>query len=63
VQRNLRADIDRLGTILAFINILLVPLLVAAFAIVYGLIRRKRAAGSNRAAAADGHAAAGVTGA
>jgi ABC-type uncharacterized transport system involved in gliding motility auxiliary subunit len=45
VQRNLRVDIDRLGTLLAFINILLMPLLVACFAIVYGLIRRKRARG------------------
>ena len=31
VQRRLRADIDRLGTILAFINILLMPLLVTGF--------------------------------
>ena len=46
VQRNLRVDIDRLGTLLAFINILLIPLLVAGFAIVYGLIRRKRAKGA-----------------
>ncbi len=46
VQHNLRADIDRLGTVLAFLNILLMPLLVAAFAIVFGLIRRRRAAGA-----------------
>jgi ABC-type uncharacterized transport system involved in gliding motility auxiliary subunit len=46
VQRNLRVDIDRLGTLLAFINILLIPLMVAGFAIVYGLIRRKRAKGA-----------------
>jgi ABC-type uncharacterized transport system involved in gliding motility auxiliary subunit len=46
VQRNLRVDIDRLGTLLAFINILLIPLLVAGFAIVYGVIRRKRAKGA-----------------
>jgi ABC-type uncharacterized transport system involved in gliding motility auxiliary subunit len=45
VQHNLRGDIDRLGTILAFINILLMPLLVAGFAIVFGLIRRRRARG------------------
>ena len=50
VQHNLRADIDRLGTLLAFLNILLMPLLVAAFAIVYGLIRRKRAAGTAKGA-------------
>ncbi len=43
VQRRLNADIDRLGTVLAFANILLVPLLVAGFAIVFGLIRRRRA--------------------
>jgi ABC-type uncharacterized transport system involved in gliding motility auxiliary subunit len=45
VQRNLRTDIDRLGSLLAFLNILLVPILVAGFAIVYGLIRRRRAQG------------------
>jgi ABC-type uncharacterized transport system involved in gliding motility auxiliary subunit len=43
VQRQLNADIDRLGTVLAFVNILLMPLLVAGFAIVFGLIRRRRA--------------------
>lgn len=43
VQRRLNADIDRLGTVLAFANILLMPLLVAGFAIVFGLIRRRRA--------------------
>ena len=43
VQRSLRADIDRLGTILAFINILLMPLLVAGFAIWFGIRRRGRA--------------------
>ena len=48
VQRSLRTDIDRLGTVLAFINILLVPVLVAAFAIVFGLIRRRRAQGPPR---------------
>ena len=53
VQHNLRADIDRLGTLLAFLNILLIPLLVAAFAIVYGLIRRRRAAGAPTSSAAD----------
>jgi ABC-type uncharacterized transport system involved in gliding motility auxiliary subunit len=43
VQHNLRADIDALGAKLAFINIVLMPLLVAAFAIVLGIIRRGRA--------------------
>jgi ABC-type uncharacterized transport system involved in gliding motility auxiliary subunit len=56
VQHNLRADIDRLGTLLAFINILLMPLVVAGFAIVFGLIRRRRARGgpqtSSKSAAA-----------
>jgi ABC-type uncharacterized transport system involved in gliding motility auxiliary subunit len=45
VQRQLRADIDRLGTILAFINILLMPLLVVVFAIWFGIRRRNRARG------------------
>jgi ABC-type uncharacterized transport system involved in gliding motility auxiliary subunit len=48
VQRSLRTDIDRLGTILAFINILLIPVLVTAFAIVFGLIRRRRAQSGRR---------------
>jgi ABC-type uncharacterized transport system involved in gliding motility auxiliary subunit len=48
VQRSLRTDIDRLGTVLAFVNILLMPVLVAAFAIVFGLIRRRRAQGAPR---------------
>jgi len=48
VQRSLRTDIDRLGTILAFINILLIPALVTVFAIVFGLIRRRRAQGGRR---------------
>jgi ABC-type uncharacterized transport system involved in gliding motility auxiliary subunit len=50
VQRSLRTDIDRLGTVLAFINILLMPVLVALFAIVFGLIRRRRAQAGSRAA-------------
>ena len=52
MQRNLRADVDALGTVLAFLNILLIPILVAAFAIVYGVIRRRRAAGRYKTAAA-----------
>src|SRR5581483_3397613 len=43
VQHNLRADIDALGSELAFANIALMPLVVAAFALVAGLIRRRRA--------------------
>lgn len=42
VQRNLRAEVDALGARLAFINIFGVPILVAAFAVVLGLIRRRR---------------------
>jgi hypothetical protein len=43
VQRNLNVDIDRLGSVLAFLNILAMPLLVAGFGIVFGLLRRRRA--------------------
>jgi ABC-type uncharacterized transport system involved in gliding motility auxiliary subunit len=42
VQRNLRAEVDALGARLAFLNIFGVPILVAAFALVLGLIRRRR---------------------
>jgi ABC-type uncharacterized transport system involved in gliding motility auxiliary subunit len=42
VQRNLRAEVDALGARLAFFNIFGVPILVAGFALVLGLIRRKR---------------------
>jgi len=52
VQRQLRADIDRLGTILAFINILLMPLLVVVFAIWFGIRRRNRARGMRTGAKA-----------
>jgi ABC-type uncharacterized transport system involved in gliding motility auxiliary subunit len=52
VQRRLRVDIDRLGTLLAFINILLMPLLVTGFAIWFGLRRRNRARGKRKEAAA-----------
>jgi ABC-type uncharacterized transport system involved in gliding motility auxiliary subunit len=44
VQHNLRKDIDRLGTILAFINIALVPILVALFAMTLAILRRRRRA-------------------
>ncbi|HZQ39890.1 MAG TPA: Gldg family protein [Rhizomicrobium sp.] len=42
VQRNLRAEVDALGARLAFLNIFGVPILVAAFALVLGVIRRRR---------------------
>jgi ABC-type uncharacterized transport system involved in gliding motility auxiliary subunit len=42
VQHNLRADIDALGSELAFINIALMPLIVTAFAIVLAMMRRGR---------------------
>jgi ABC-type uncharacterized transport system involved in gliding motility auxiliary subunit len=44
VQHNLRKDIDALGNRLAFINIALVPLLVAIFAIGLAAFRRRRRA-------------------
>ena len=44
VQHNLRKEVDRLGSFLAFVNIALVPLLVAAFAIVLAFLRRRRRA-------------------
>lgn len=44
VQRNLRSSIDRLGDILTFVNIALVPLLVALFAIALAVVRRRRRA-------------------
>ncbi len=44
VQHNLRKDIDALGAILAFVNIALMPLLVAALAIVLTVLRRRRRA-------------------
>jgi ABC-type uncharacterized transport system involved in gliding motility auxiliary subunit len=46
VQANLRADVERLGARLAFINIALVPILVSAFAIGLALVRRRRRAQS-----------------
>lgn len=44
VQHDLRKDIDALGTILAFINIALMPLIVAGVAIVLAVLRRRRRA-------------------
>lgn len=42
VQANLRSDVERLGARLAFINIALVPILVAAFAVGLAWLRRRR---------------------
>jgi ABC-type uncharacterized transport system involved in gliding motility auxiliary subunit len=44
VQHNLRKDIDALGAQLAFVNIVLVPLLVALFAVALAALRRRRRA-------------------
>jgi ABC-type uncharacterized transport system involved in gliding motility auxiliary subunit len=44
VQRNLRKEVDSLGALLAFINIALVPIIVAGFAIVLASLRRRRRA-------------------
>jgi ABC-type uncharacterized transport system involved in gliding motility auxiliary subunit len=44
VQSNLRGNIDLLGSILAFVNIWLVPILVSLFAIVLAVLRRRRRA-------------------
>jgi len=44
VQHNLRKDIDALGDFLAFVNIALVPILVAIFAVVLAWLRRRRRA-------------------
>lgn len=44
VQARLRSEIDALGSFLAFINIALVPILVAIFALVLAFIRRRRRA-------------------
>jgi len=44
VQHNLRKNIDTLGAILAFINIALMPLIVAGVAIVLAVLRRRRRA-------------------
>ncbi|MBL6939717.1 MAG: Gldg family protein [Alphaproteobacteria bacterium] len=44
VQHRLRSDVDTLGDILAFLNIALVPLLVAGFALTLAWLRRRRRA-------------------
>jgi ABC-type uncharacterized transport system involved in gliding motility auxiliary subunit len=42
VQASLREDVERLGTVLAFLNIALVPLLIGAAAIGLSFLRRRR---------------------
>ncbi|RPI79019.1 MAG: hypothetical protein EHM45_04505 [Desulfobacteraceae bacterium] len=42
VRKNLRADIERLGAKLKIVNIFLMPLLVAAAGIVYGVYRQRK---------------------
>ncbi|MGZ5937718.1 MAG: Gldg family protein, partial [Rhizomicrobium sp.] len=44
VQHNLRKDIDALGDFLAFVNIALVPIFVAGFALLLAWLRRRRRA-------------------
>ena len=44
VQANLRQDVERLGTTLAFLNIAFVPILIAAAAIGLSFLRRRRRA-------------------
>jgi ABC-type uncharacterized transport system involved in gliding motility auxiliary subunit len=44
VQHNLRKEVDSLGAFLAFVNIALVPIIVAAFAMVLASLRRRRRA-------------------
>ncbi len=44
VQHNLRAQVDSLGSLLAFINIALVPIFIAGLAIVLAFLRRRRRA-------------------
>jgi ABC-type uncharacterized transport system involved in gliding motility auxiliary subunit len=44
VQHTLRARVDSLGSLLAFINIALVPIVIAGFAIALAWLRRRRRA-------------------
>ncbi len=44
VQHDLRKEVDALGTFLEIVNIALVPLLVAAFALILAILRRRRRA-------------------
>jgi ABC-type uncharacterized transport system involved in gliding motility auxiliary subunit len=43
VRRNLRSDIERLGTTVKFINIFLVPLLIGIGGIIFAFTRRRKA--------------------
>jgi len=49
VQHNLRKDIDALGDFLAFVNIAVVPIFVAGFALLVAFLRRRRRARALRA--------------
>jgi ABC-type uncharacterized transport system involved in gliding motility auxiliary subunit len=44
VQANLRQDVERLGTVLAFLNIALVPILIGGAAIGLSFLRSRRRA-------------------
>lgn len=44
VQHNLRKEVVALGALLAFVNMALVPMLVAAFALLLAILRRRRRA-------------------
>jgi ABC-type uncharacterized transport system involved in gliding motility auxiliary subunit len=46
VRRNLDADIDRLGTTLKVINIVLVPLLLTVLALAVVFLKRRRTTGA-----------------
>ena len=50
VQRSLDADIERLSMLLKFVDILLMPIVVALAGLLYGLlrIRRRRSEGAWR---------------
>lgn len=43
VRRNLRADIERLGMTVKFINIFLIPLLIGIGGIIFAIVRRRKA--------------------
>ena len=43
VRRNLRAEIEQLGTTVKFVNIFLVPLLIGIGGIIYAITRRRKA--------------------
>jgi ABC-type uncharacterized transport system involved in gliding motility auxiliary subunit len=48
VRRNMRADIERLGAIIKFINIFLLPILVSLGGVIYAVYRRKRSVSGAR---------------